>query len=32
MPQRDVKETTAFMTQHVFPRFGFPHMLSPDVG
>ncbi len=27
-----VKEMTAFMTPQVFPRFGLPETLSPDVG
>jgi hypothetical protein len=27
-----VKEMTAFMTPQVFPRFGLPERLSPDVG
>jgi RNA polymerase sigma-70 factor (ECF subfamily) len=27
-----VKEMTAFMTPQLFPRFGLPETLSPDVG
>jgi hypothetical protein len=27
-----VKEMTAFVTPQVFPRFGLPETLSPDVG